>query len=72
MTVHVTSTTEPAGETVTIPGANGVYTGTIAAVAVHRLGRRRHAPVSNGDVITATYIDASPVATLVATAAVDS
>ena len=66
--VTMASTSEPAGETLTISGADGVYlssiplspfAGTVGDGTLH---------VSHGDVITATYSDASPSATIVATA----
>jgi hypothetical protein len=68
--VLVTSPTEPAGETVTLNGANGVFTGTL------QLGPEAATPsngtlsVSHGDALVATYNDASPAATLIANATV--
>lgn len=84
VTVHVTSPTEPAGEDVVLTGADGVFTGTLRLSPF--LPPTPHAPgtlaplafdapddtlrVSHGDGLTATYQDASPAATLTATATV--
>ncbi|HEY2954369.1 MAG TPA: S8 family serine peptidase [Candidatus Eisenbacteria bacterium] len=69
--VSVTSGTEATPETVTLPGANGVYHGTLALSPLPSSTDDGTLTVSNGDVLTATYTDASPAATLTATARVD-
>lgn len=66
--VTVTSPAEPAGETVTLTGANGVLTGSLPLSPVAGTAGDGTLQVSNGDAITATYHDASPVATIVASA----
>ncbi len=68
--VTVGSTTEPGGETVTLAGSNGIYTGLLALSPVEGSGGDGTLQVSHGDVLTATYNDASPVASLVQTATV--
>src|SRR5439155_10095777 len=68
--VTLSSPTEPAGETVTLPGANGVYTGSLPLTILPSPGGDGKLQVSNGDVITATYHDASPAADIVETATV--
>lgn len=68
--VHVASTTEPAGETVTLTPAAGRLAGTIALSPSIGNPNDGTLQVSNGDVITATYTDASPAATLTARASV--
>jgi hypothetical protein len=68
--VTLTSNSEPAGETVTLPGANGSYAATIPLSPYTGSAGDGTLQVSNGDVITATYQDASPAATLVQTATV--
>lgn len=70
VSVRVASTTEPSGEIVTLTGAAGVYTGTIPLSPFLGDSGDATLQVSNGDVLTATYVDASPAATLTATARV--
>jgi len=69
--VSVTSSTEGAAETVTIAGANGVYHGTLALSPLPSQIDDGTLTVSSGDLLTATYADASPSATLTATAQVN-
>ena len=69
--VALVSNTEGTPETVTIPGANGVYHGSIALSPLPSFNDDGTLTVSNGDQITATYLDASPAATLTATAQVN-
>lgn len=69
--VSVASGTESTPETVTIAGANGVYHGTLALSPLISAGGDGTLTVSNGDALTATYADASPAATLTATAQVN-
>jgi hypothetical protein len=66
--LHVTliSDSEPAGEDVTLTGSNGILTGSIQLQPYLSATGDGRVQVSNGDLITATYHDASPVATLVA------
>ncbi len=68
--VNVASTTEPAGEAVTLTGANGVFTGSLPLTPAAVVAANGVLSVSSGDAITATYNDASPVAALVARATV--
>ena len=60
--VTVTSPTEPGGEVVTLPGSNGVYTGSLVLSPYPGVTNDGTLQVSNGDVFTATYSDADPVA----------
>ena len=69
--VSVVSSTEGTAETVTIAGADGVYHGTLTLSPLISFNDDGILTVSNGDVITATYADASPSASLVATAQVN-
>jgi hypothetical protein len=71
VTVTLASPSEPAGETATLSGSSGIYTGSIALSPYTGTVGDGILHVSHGDVITATYQDASPVATLTATAQVD-
>jgi hypothetical protein len=69
--VTLSSTTEPGGETVTVTGPNGVLDGSIAlSPAAGTLGDGV-LQVAHGDTIYATYVDASPSATLTTRAVVD-
>ncbi len=72
VSVHLDSPTEPTGETVVIPGANGVYEGTLRLSPYAPLGDVADDTlrVTHGDLLTATYNDASPAATLTAKASV--
>ncbi len=69
--VLVTSPTEPAGETVNLTGASGVFTGSLALAPTLASSGDGFLSVSNGDLLTATYNDASPVAQVVAKATVN-
>jgi hypothetical protein len=69
--VSVTSPSEPAGESVVLTGSNGVYTGSIPLSPFSGAVGDGTLRVSNGDVITATYVDASPAATLTSQAQID-
>ncbi len=60
--VTVTSPTEPGGEIVTLAGANGVYNGSLTLSPYPGVNNDGSLQVSNGDVFTATYSDANPVA----------
>jgi hypothetical protein len=66
--VNLASNTEPAGETVTLAGGDGVWTGTFPLTILGATNGDGFLSVSNGDQITATYLDASPAATLIAKA----
>jgi len=68
--VNVSSTTETTPTSVTLSGANGVLTGTIQLTTADVNNVDGLLSVSHGDVITATYNDASPVAALTANATV--
>jgi hypothetical protein len=70
VSVTLASTTEPGGETVVVPGANGIYQGTLPLSPLAGTVGDGTLQVSHGDVITATYNDANPVATLTQTATV--
>ena len=70
VSVNLASTTEPGGETVTLTGANGVLTGTLPLAPSNPAPADGILSVSSGDVLTATYLDASPAATLTANASV--
>ena len=69
--VSVASSTEVTPETVTISGANGVYQGTLALTPLPSNNSDGLLTVSNGDVLTATYNDASPATTITASARVN-
>jgi hypothetical protein len=69
--VSLASPTEPAGETVALTGSNGILTGSIPLSPYPGTNGDHVLQVSSGDVITATYQDVTPAATLVATAQVD-
>lgn len=73
ITVNVSSTTEAGGENMTISGTNGIFVGTISTTAVNdgNFAANGTLSVAHGDAIVASYSDASPVATLEATAAAD-
>lgn len=68
--VSVSSTTEPTPESVTLSGSNGIYQGSLTLVPQTTGPGDGQLAVSEGDVLTATYQDAAPVATLTATAQV--
>jgi hypothetical protein len=64
--VTLASTSEPGGETLNLTGASGVYQASLPISPVRGTVGNGTLFVSNGDVITATYNDASPAATIVA------
>src|SRR5205814_450742 len=68
--VTLTSESELAGEDVTLTGSNGVFTGSLTLQPYLSAHGDNRLQVSNGDVLTATYQDASPAATIVAHASV--
>ena len=68
--MNVSSTTESTPTAVTLNGANGVYNGTIQLTTADVNNGDGLLSVSHGDLITATYQDAAPVATLNANATV--
>ena len=70
LNVNIASPTEPAGETVVLSGSNGVFNGSIGLSPQSGTVGDHILKVSNGDQITATYVDASPGATIVAKAMV--
>ncbi len=70
VSVTIASTSEPAGEAVSLTGSNGVFTSSIPLSAFAGSAGDGVLRVSNGDQITATYVDASPAATITAKAAV--
>lgn len=68
VTVHVTSPTQPSGVNVALSGEGGMYTGSFALTPLaNTMGELQ---VSSGDVVTAIYQDASPIATVTASASV--
>jgi hypothetical protein len=71
ISAHVTSSTEPAGETVTLTGSNGVFRGSIVIAPVPVNPGDGTLAVTSGDVVSATYTDASPAAQVTATARVN-
>lgn len=70
LNVNIASPTEPAGETVVLSGSNGIFNGSIGLSPQSGTVGDHILKVSNGDQITATYMDASPSATIVAKAMV--
>ena len=66
--VAVSSNTESTPEMVTLAGANGIYTGTLTLTPTTTGPSDGELAVSEGDLLTAVYQDASPSATLTATA----
>jgi hypothetical protein len=68
--VSVSSNTEPTPESVTLTGSNGIYLGSLTLVPQTTGAGDGQLAVSEGDALTASYQDASPVATLTATAQV--
>ena len=71
-TLLLRSTTEPAGETITLRASTstGVFTGSVATVAGPSLADGK-LQVSHGDVIEAVYVDANPPATRIFSVAAD-
>ncbi|NOT34626.1 MAG: S8 family serine peptidase [Candidatus Eisenbacteria bacterium] len=70
ISVTVSSTTEGAGEVATLTGSNGVFRGTLPIAPTLSTPSDGVLSVSSGDLLTATYNDASPAATLNAQASV--
>lgn len=68
--VSVASTTESTPETMAINGSNGIYIGLFPLSLVSPVGGDLQLSVSDGDAITVTYNDASPVHASVAGATV--
>jgi hypothetical protein len=68
--VNVSSNSEPGGETVTLAGADGVFEGSVQLSPYEGSPGDGTVFVSHGDAVNATYLDASPAATLVADAVV--
>lgn len=71
LTVTAASTTEPSTESITLTGSNGVFQGSLPLRTTYPMSNNGVLSVSNGDQITVTYNDASPVGTLIAQARVD-
>ncbi len=71
VTLHVSSDTDGAGESVTLSGADGVYAGTVPLTLGYPIGGDGRLSVSDADQITVSYQDADPPATLTATALVN-
>ena len=67
--VVVSSPTEPGGQNAVMNGSDGVFTGIVVLTNANPAADGM-VSVSHGDVITATYSDASPAAAIVATATV--
>ena len=70
LTVQVSSDTD-SGESLVLPGSNGVYEGNIQLSRGYPQSGDGDLQVSDGDVITVTYNDASPATTLTGTALVN-
>jgi hypothetical protein len=70
VSVSVASTSEPAGESVTLTGGSGVFTGTLTLTPYLSGTGDGLLTVSDGDALTATYVDATTSAALTAHAAV--
>lgn len=69
--VAVSSDTETTPETVTLSGANGVFTGSVALTLNGVSGGNGQVSVSDGDILTVAYNDASPAVTIRATATIN-
>src|SRR6185503_1153099 len=68
--VSLVSTSESTPLVVTLNGADGIYTGTAPLTPALAAASDGMLSVSHGDQITATYLDAAPATSLVATAQV--
>lgn len=68
--VRIASSTEPGGETVALSGANGISTGSMRLTTATSATGDGVLQVSSGDVLTAIYQDASPIASRTASAQV--
>ncbi|HXS81844.1 MAG TPA: S8 family serine peptidase, partial [Methylomirabilota bacterium] len=71
VTARVTSSTEPAGEVVTLTGSHGVLRGSIVIAPVPANPGDGTLAVTTGDVVTARYTDAPTAAQVVATARIN-
>jgi hypothetical protein len=71
VTVTITSTTEPSGETVVLNGSGGIYTASLPLSLASPASGDGMLSVSDGDQVVLTYQDASPAITLAATASVN-
>lgn len=72
VSVDVSSTTEAAGETFLIAGSGGVYEGSVPLTLEGTSSSDGRISVSEGDVLTVSYVDSSPSHTATATATVDA
>ncbi len=61
VSVSISSTTESSPETLVIAGSNGVYEGTFPLTLASPVGGNGSLSVSDGDDISVTYSDSSPV-----------
>ena len=68
--VSVSSSTESA-EALTLTGAGGVFTGTIATTPLAPTSGDGMLSVSHGDAVTVTYADAAPAGVVTAAASID-
>ncbi len=71
ISVSIASTSEPGGESVTLTGVNNRFDGSILLSPVAGTVGDGVLRVSHGDVITATYVDASTATPIVSTARVE-
>jgi hypothetical protein len=71
VSVTLTSTTEPSGESVVLNGSDGVYAGAFSLSLAYPLSGDGALSVSDGDQIMLTYQDTDPAITLTATASVN-
>jgi len=71
LSVTLASETEPAGETLTLHSLGSIYTGRFPLSLTPATSGDGRLSVSDGDVVTATYVDADPPLTLAATAQVN-
>jgi hypothetical protein len=69
--VTLTSDTEPAGETLVLTSLGSLYAGSYSLSLTSTTAGDGRLSVSDGDVVTATYVDANPPMTLAATAQVN-
>lgn len=69
--VTVASDTEAGGETVTLNGSGGIYSGTFPLSLAYPTPSNGALSVSDGDLITLSYSDANPAGTLTTTAGVN-
>jgi hypothetical protein len=71
ITVRATSSTEPAGEPVTLTGGDGVFRGSIVLSSLAVRSGDGLLAVSSGDAVTAVYTDGSTAAEVAATARIN-